>query len=206
MPITITGEFVPGGAFGLVNENNLVGGYRSVANATALNSITALYRKEGMKVRALDTGQEYVLNASPWNFNIGDWTAVFAGAREFLLPFSTTVHNLVGSAAATATDIGTNVFDGPSQFPTGAVAYFRGFIDTSGAGVAGELKLLDLTNGSAVLATLTGSAQNPQLITSAAIAFPVGVVNLGATFRTTVATPESYDRVTARGVHLQIVW
>lgn len=129
-----------------------------------------------------------------------------SGPTEFLLPFSTTVHNLVGVAAATPTDIGTSIFDGPLTFPAGAVAYFRGFIDTSGASVPGELNLLDLTNGNAVLATLTGSAQNPQLLTSAAIAFPVGVVNLGVTFRTTVVSPNSYDRVTARGVHLQVVW
>ena len=71
MSIGLTDQLAPLGAFPLLVDTDLKGGYRAVADITARDAIGASSRKEGMLVRVLSTLELFTLGPGLTN---GDWT------------------------------------------------------------------------------------------------------------------------------------
>jgi hypothetical protein len=63
MPIPLIAEIVPknNGAFALIDDTNIRGGFRIVSNLTERNAIPVDRRKEGMRVFCISTDTVYVL-------------------------------------------------------------------------------------------------------------------------------------------------
>jgi hypothetical protein len=71
MSIGVTDEIAPLGSFPVVDDTNVKGGYRSVADITARDAIAVNLRKVGMTVRTESTAETWVLGAGLTN---GDWS------------------------------------------------------------------------------------------------------------------------------------
>ena len=77
MPISLTGTLEALGAFPLVDQADLLGSYRAVADTTARDAIITQDRAEGMLVRTNATNQWWRLGAGLTN---ADWVEVFIEA------------------------------------------------------------------------------------------------------------------------------
>lgn len=71
MSIGVTDEIAPLGSFPVVDDAYVKGGYRSVADVTARDAISATSRKAGMLVRTVATNATWILGAGLTN---GDWS------------------------------------------------------------------------------------------------------------------------------------
>lgn len=71
MPLELTDEITPLGAFPLLNDIYLKGGWQTVLNNTARDAIGASSRKIGMVVYTTSTSQAWILGPGITN---GDWT------------------------------------------------------------------------------------------------------------------------------------
>lgn len=77
MSIELTDDLAPLGAFPLIEDVYIKGGYSAVADLTARDAIPTLNRKVGMQVRVVSTSESWVLGPGITNL---DWTLNAGGS------------------------------------------------------------------------------------------------------------------------------
>jgi len=92
MGVGLTDFVQPLGNFAIAKDDDLLGSYRSVANAADRNAIPAERRKVGMLVRTNDTQETWVLGPGITN---SDWTLASFGKGGPFFVASTTARNAI---------------------------------------------------------------------------------------------------------------
>ncbi len=88
MGVPITGTIIPtdpGDTYATTDPLTGIDGWRSVADHTERNAITAFRRRQGMAVWTRSDNLTWTLNPSPWAFDDTDWT-LFAAGLTFVSP------------------------------------------------------------------------------------------------------------------------
>lgn len=152
MAIGLTGNIVPFGAFFILEDIYLKGGFQAVADNTARDAILAGNRKAGMLVWSEGAGTLYQLGPGLTN---GDWVVFGVGAISSATPgndvSATTANNGAGNAGDVALDPGDSTAgNGGSVVAAGG----DGSVDggdinlSGGTGTAGDGGDINLTPGS----------------------------------------------------------
>jgi len=97
MPVTIIAKIKPlnNGSFPVVEDVDIEGGFRTVADATARDAIPSLRRKEGMHVYLTGTNQTYRLGPSLMN---ADWQLVSSSSSSVGVFFNCSMAENIGDA------------------------------------------------------------------------------------------------------------
>jgi hypothetical protein len=127
MPIEVISELVPknDGAFPVVDDNNIRGGYQTVSTIAERNAIPQDKRKEGMQVFVQASSISYTLEADLVTWNTTELPSA---------PTPTYVHTQVISAAI------WNINHALNKYPSVTVA------DSLDRTVMGEITYVDLNN------------------------------------------------------------
>ncbi len=148
MPLTpgvgITGKIVPKytvDTYPVIDPIYGIDSWRSVADHTARNAITASLRRQGMAVWTRSDGKLWTLDASPWNMTDADWTEFSGGIGPGTVISvdngGTGVTTLTGHAVLVGRDAADVATVGPGssgQILTGQGVADPAFVTVSGDG------------------------------------------------------------------------
>jgi len=137
MPIELTDEITPLGAFPLLNDSYLKGGWQTVLNGTARDAISAASRKVGMVVYTTATSQAWVLGPGITNSDWSLYTSPIAAHASSHIPGGSDALSTAaptqgiggGNSVGTGTSFARNDHDhklrtttGPTDLTIGAIA------------------------------------------------------------------------------------
>lgn len=144
MSIGVTDEIAPLGSFPVVDDTNVKGGYRSVADITARDAILVNNRKVGMLVRTESTGETWVLGPGLTN---GDWTLYISPSSPTGIAYHVFGTHEATTQRVTEVVVGGLFFD-PTDFGIPTVTFrLTGSYSSTDAASTARMYLYDMGPG-----------------------------------------------------------